>query len=533
MATIEEIIAEMRGLDTPDLAPDLVSPSVPHSYLREGGYGDFKSRFTIGDMLNEFRAEIRPTGVDSGEVEVARQLRKSFLSQYPEGASNEKFAKFKEMQEPFVREDLMVPKKEEFAGEVWESTLYGRAASEGLLARAPGIGQVPEQIAFMRMGRLANRISMGEELPDKDMAYLRKNYYELILEPSERKMSPMAKVLDTVLDIPGFLAELFGSGGVATLTKAALAKGITRAVTRYAGRAIKRSAIFSIGPGGHRTLRGFYSNTMPGLKFENDADLEKWTATITDPGDGFIPAAYKALGATFIEGLSEQSGPLLRLGFGAPAKALRGIWKSLPAKNKGAAIKAIVMKESAKHVRRKSGKLKLIAGRTLENLDRIGWNGVLEEMGEERVGDYLRWITGVSEESPIPDSERLLVEFISFSMFGGAMTGTAALANAAMYKEKLAEAGVDLRKLGEDDAEGPGPLEGPEPPPGPGMLHPGAQEGYELPPAPGVPEGQELPPGPGAQEGYELPPGLGAQEGQELPPGSGERYGLPEGPGEA
>ena len=58
---------------------------------------------------------------------------------------------------------------------------------------------------------------------------------------------------------------------------------------------------------------------MPGLKFENDADLEKWTATITDPGDGFIPAAYKALGDTFIEGLSEQSGPLLRLGFGAPA----------------------------------------------------------------------------------------------------------------------------------------------------------------------------------------------------------------------
>jgi hypothetical protein len=128
---------------------------------------------------------------------------------------------------------------------------------------------------------------------------------------------------------------------------------------------------------------------------------------------GSIPSFLDALpeGAldTWIENFSERSGGMIPL-----PNAIR-------------ALQARVIGEATRRV---PG---MTAGKILSEIARgAGWDGVLAEMGEERVGDILRAaLLDDPWENVIPSGRQLLTEAIAFSVPGAVSTGIQKVAGAA------------------------------------------------------------------------------------------------------
>ena len=210
--------------------------------------------------------------------------------------------------------------------------------------------------------------------------------------------------------LPGFMIEFISSGGLATMTKFAAKKGLMG----LAKRTVARTALQP-----HRIAEGFTDRQTQASLDLTDKGIEIAKQSAESP----ITSAMKSVGDVFIENLSEESGAI----FGKVASKIipKGLTKSME-------------KVFARlHPNEAVSKL----------WTKAGYHGFLSELGEERIGDLMRAVTGVDDfgadnphnvmdrvVSSLPNWEQLLVEAGTLAIPG---LGGAAVSQSLNALQKL------------------------------------------------------------------------------------------------
>jgi adenine-specific DNA methylase len=266
----------------------------------------------------------------------------------------------------------------------------------------------------------------NQRLEDKERIV---EYLEEQAELSERGLTVPAKVGTVVFDMLPFMAEFVATGGLASLGKAGAKKSILSLARKYTSNQTARiaanvgSTMVSAGIRSALTpqhvAEKYFENRLPEFGVDENNHV-----ILGDAKESPATAIYKAIGDHFIELLSEESGA----GIAAMAKGLmpKGVHQSaskLINSVRKAWIKAAPGRDSLAFAKRIS--------------EKGGFHGILEEMGEERLGDTLRATFGIEDfgqkdgnvfdrlVASIPDGEQLLVEALAFSVPG---VGRAAIA---------------------------------------------------------------------------------------------------------
>jgi hypothetical protein len=228
-------------------------------------------------------------------------------------------------------------------------------------------------------------------------------------------------IISIVSNLPGFVGEIwttgpFYAGGKIAAKEAAkkfLKKAISKKGQTMLKKAMKKKGLavgVEIAEKGVGVLGGaayqfipatapriaaeYYRRVLPQFDISEDEQGDL-SGIILGEGDDVIPALAKAFGTNFIEIASERTGGLLNYA------------------TRSAFVKAFLKKNPTATTKK-----------TKELLNRMGWNGVLGEMFEERVGEAARAVTGI-DEYEFPDKEQFLTEFIAFSLGGVGLQQTA------------------------------------------------------------------------------------------------------------
>lgn len=198
---------------------------------------------------------------------------------------------------------------------------------------------------------------------------------------------------------------------------------------------------------------------MPTMQLSRSLD-DELSIEILDEGDNLIPALLKAYGEQQIEFFTESVGDSLRLAHhlwrGEVLKLKPGqlleLEKPIVAAAKSASAKADELIQAPIKAAIAKAFLRVKTPDDLKKILRTGgWNGVIEEMYEERVGDILRASTGL-QENWLPSPDQLASEAVAFALFGA---GSSA-AYAAAHSRALGGAGIQtyLENIGEISPEG-------------------------------------------------------------------------------
>ena len=246
------------------------------------------------------------------------------------------------------------------------------------------------------------------------------DYLEEQAEIQERGLTVGAKISNVVADMLPFMVEFIATGGVASIGKKAVTKGVLRMVERIAGKAAGKAIGRNItaklagwATAGairtallpHRSILGYIENRMPDMQISQEGQI-----IFQEAGDKPFTAAYKAIGNQYIEMLSEEAGPALgRIASKVmPKSATKLIGGIRDAWMKGGA-----------------GRTAVQFGKKI--MTRAGYNGILEEMGEERLGDLMRTVLNIDEhkgtgfsmferigKALYPGKEQLFIEAVAF-----------------------------------------------------------------------------------------------------------------------
>jgi hypothetical protein len=230
--------------------------------------------------------------------------------------------------------------------------------------------------------------------PSEDQQDLLERYGRLAEAAERRGTDVVGKTAEILTALPATAGEFALTGGAYRLTKAAtmnlLRQSTKRAITRGVGTVAGAAAQTLADP--IANVRDTIKNMTPGIKIT--ATQEGELGYVLDPkvADDFIPAINKAFGSNFVEKFSERTGAGLDDSIG---------W-----------LKKRMFKEAFEHAPAMGvqGFLSKVGKAT-------GWNGVLGEMFEERVGEVMKAGLGI-EEYKAPSFEQLVAEFMAFSVPG-------------------------------------------------------------------------------------------------------------------
>ena len=237
-----------------------------------------------------------------------------------------------------------------------------------------------------------------------------------------------------------FLIEFLATQGVYTAGKKAMLAtiqgvlkkqmkaGVSRKIVRKtattaAGIAAQTGAMGITG----RFRKGAYQEMLPELNLDYD-DEQKYHAIVTAPGRPETEAWFRSVVDYYIEVASERSGWMLARGVAKPFNAIA---------SRNAHVNSIKNKIVELY-----GKKKNIRGKKLVNevdgiLKQAGWNGILGEIFEERVGAVARlgfdvmtgeevaWELEQLAERLGFTQEQFYTELLAFSAFQGGMMAPA------------------------------------------------------------------------------------------------------------
>lgn len=284
----------------------------------------------------------------------------------------------------------------------------------------PFLSGANEAVEISQLIQAVNRLD-DDIASDSDLALLKQ-----FVENGGQDTDFWYKVMDVVAQLPSFAGELFTTGGIYTAAKTATVKGSTvllkklltkggndllqKKLTKIAGEkagkiimdvpskvlgGIVGATAQTVPAGITRITAGTYRNMMPGFKLTQDEQGEI-TGSITTEGDNILAAATKSLGENWIETLSEKSGGLFRTTGRAGKEIMirHGILKSFLKANPKAKVSDF-----------------------MRVVRRSGYDGIISEMGEERLGEIGRARLGL-EEYQLPTGEQLAVELVAFSIPG-------------------------------------------------------------------------------------------------------------------
>ncbi|MEA3225804.1 MAG: hypothetical protein U9Q07_07615 [Planctomycetota bacterium] len=317
-----------------------------------------------------------------------------------------------------------------------------------LAEKIPAVGKLWSADKLLRLHDAVSHVKEGAAFPlEKGMVR------SFIMEMEERAVRGTtlgADITEVVSEMPAFMIEFILAGGLAKMgTKSAvkLGKGmLVKAIKRGVKKGVKRGVIKTgtriAGATGNALLRTaampqraaelYVEQRLPqGMHIAADGHV-----VIDKDGEAPWTSFLKATGLLFIENLSEISGP-----------ALGRVGKRIASRIPGA-------KRFRKAFAGRLGKawVKLAPGRTRQMFYKrlgtvTGYHGILEEIGEERVGDILRAVTNLDDfgagkdstmverlQAAVPDQKQLLTELGAFSVPGAAFAPLGVAANVRDYR---------------------------------------------------------------------------------------------------
>lgn len=239
-------------------------------------------------------------------------------------------------------------------------------------------------------------------------------------ERAERGLTVPAKVGTVVFDMLPFMVEFLATGGLASLGKAGAKKSILKLAQKYVSNRTARtvagigSTMVSAGIRSSLTpqhiAEKYFENQLPQMQLDENSH-----PILGDAKNTPATALYKAIGDWYIELLSEESGAgLAKMAKGIMPKGVNASASKLMNSLRKAWIKAVPGRDSLAFAKRIG--------------EKAGFHGILEEMGEERLGDVLRATFNIDDfntkdgnvfdrlVASIPDGEQLLVEALAFSV---------------------------------------------------------------------------------------------------------------------
>ncbi len=248
-------------------------------------------------------------------------------------------------------------------------------------------------------------------------------------ERQQRGITVGGRIAEGLLELPSFMTEFLLTAGVYSGakqgTKIAIAKILQRSATKvskeFAEKVLKNTGIklatkaigVAIGTAARtgaqftRVLQSTVERLIPGITV-----TEKGGLLLKESQETPFSALAKGFGDVFIENLTEISGPAI-------GKVARGILKRIPFLGRyGGELQKLWLRANPD---------KGVADFVKTMGTKVGYNGFLEELGEEQLGKVLRAATGVEtfgavqtgdkvEDlvarmiAAIPDFEELLVE---------------------------------------------------------------------------------------------------------------------------
>jgi hypothetical protein len=286
----------------------------------------------------------------------------------------------------------------------------------------PFIGTAKDIGKYADLLRAAERLEAETpEEGDEDLVF------DYLLQ-SSRPRSLGAVFSDIVMQGPAFSVEWATTGGalrgMGVLAKTSLREAARQATKVALAKRVGTEIVARTTIGGalnvaSETYHAAFRRAIPGLSIDESGDLEVIFGGTTDDFLGALPEGYRRV---LYETASEMSGGALTAGFGS---ALPGVVKMYQA--------ALVRAGMAKT----GGTAREVARNVAE---KIGWNGAIQEYGEEVFGGLLRAADPGMEESledVVPGyAEGGLMGAIKegaamiagFGVLGGALRGASRLA---------------------------------------------------------------------------------------------------------
>lgn len=269
----------------------------------------------------------------------------------------------------------------------------------------PFLSAIPELVQAFQIYQSAKRVQNNQETM-VDIYRLAKFQTE-----QQRDSSFGSKVASVITNLPSFGGELLLTGGIYTYgkegTEKAVEKTLKSALGEYVGRIATKSAgnivgatLQTIPARGLEITTGTIQNMTPEYQFDRN-ELGQLQAVITGEGDDLWKAAALSLTDQWVEVVSEHSG---------------GIFDEATTPVKNQLVKMGLFKAFMK------ANPSARASDFMNMVREAGWNGVIAEMGEERIGELLRGgatQVGLSRDGwKFPTKEQLAVELVSFSVPG-------------------------------------------------------------------------------------------------------------------
>jgi hypothetical protein len=353
----------------------------------------------------------RTTRAMIGDVAGGFQFNKfiKILKDYQRNPSKENELKLNEFysQSPTVQQDMGVDVIEE---KIPQFTQRKRDYSDAF-RDIELVDLIPFYKDFKEAGEIGialkylNELQSGEELSPEKIEFL-ETFSE---ENAPTDDTTGAKIVDTMINMIPFAGEIFVSYGVgyaikkgakatagkvlsenvkkevkdalAKYTKTATAAKVTGQVTEVG---LKTAGLVKVG---YMDDKLALQKRLPAFEFANDGIV------IQEEGMDEATANRQASAEAYIEYASEFSGPALRWITGGTFKKFRKVYKGLSKGQKEVAVSQAVANTAADYIKKQNPAIKI----TKDTLVKIrqwaqtaGYDGVLEEWGEERVGDATR-----------------------------------------------------------------------------------------------------------------------------------------------
>lgn len=285
---------------------------------------------------------------------------------------------------------------------------------------------------------LVNRLRDDEyknpEQKEKDEQAL----YDVMLRKEESMIRGSTRgknIYRIAANIPSFAMEFALTGGLASTTRQAMKKGIIetakRGLVKKGLATLGREAVVGLArttvlP--HRVLAAYGQKNLN----EHLAITDKGIQILNESAERPAVTFLKAYGDTFVELYSETLGGELFRPIGRVAA--RGILNRMPQATRS------VFTNIANGISKKIPK-----GKLMNLLSRGGWDGLIEEYGEERAGALLRSvIPGLDErdvsimdklqQAVFPGWDQAMIEIGAFAIYGGLGASTQLLMNTMSSK---------------------------------------------------------------------------------------------------
>ncbi len=267
-------------------------------------------------------------------------------------------------------------------------------------------------------------VSINITQKDKDIAMQFVEKWMADLETAQNKTLG-GKFANQLLEMPAFIVEFMLTGPLFKTGSIAAKATATKFLGNLANRGVGKLAVRAAGAGFGSLVR-----TAVNVPKILEGTVERMTAGLTVTEDGAAvfadaernpwTALTKSFTDLYIENVSEISGTEIVKGAGKAVKFTGKLAKKFPFVNKFTENLAELWVRNAP-----PGTERTLQGFLTKATTKIGFNGILGEFAEERLGDIMRAATGLQEwEDVLVSKEEALVEAGVFTVFGGVNLAT-------------------------------------------------------------------------------------------------------------